>query len=53
MTKKEFEKETYLAPEWGLSVVRVERQFLNENSPYTEGGGGSYGDDNTNDNGDY
>lgn len=32
MTKKEFEKETYLAPEWGLRVVTVERHFL-ENSP--------------------
>ena len=29
MTKKEFEKETYLAPKWGLRVVTVERHFLN------------------------
>lgn len=32
MTKKEFEKETYLAPKWGLRVVTVERHFL-DNSP--------------------
>lgn len=37
MTKKEFEKETYLAPEWGLRVVRVERQFLDVTSPGTPG----------------
>lgn len=37
MTKKEFEKETYLAPEWGLRVVRVERQFLDANSPGAPG----------------
>ena len=30
MTKKEFEKETYLAPEWGLRVVCVERHYLND-----------------------
>lgn len=28
MTKKEFEKETYLAPKWGLRVVCVERHIL-------------------------
>ena len=32
MTKKEFEKETYLAPKWGLRIVTVERHFL-DNSP--------------------
>ncbi len=55
MIKKEFEKESYLAPEWGLRVVTVERHFLND-SPidnWNEGGGGSYGDGDSNDNGDY
>ena len=42
MTKKEFEKETYLAPVWGLRVVTVERYFLN-GSPE---GGEPGGDDN-------
>ena len=37
MTKKEFEKETYLAPEWGLRVVTVERHFL-DGSPGNAGG---------------
>ncbi len=55
MTKKEFEKETYLAPEWGLRVVRVERHFLLEDSDFSnsnveipgEGDGGDLdGDDN-------
>lgn len=30
MTKKEFEKETYLAPEWGMRIVRVERNYLQD-----------------------
>lgn len=53
MIKKEFEKETYLAPQWGMRTIRVERRFLNETSPWNEGGGGHYGDDDSNDNGDY
>ena len=52
MTKKEFEKESYLAPQWGMRTIRVERHFL-DNSPWNEGGGGSYGDDDSNDNGEY
>ena len=39
MTKKEFEKETYLTPEWGTRVVTVERHFL-ENSPTDPNYGG-------------
>lgn len=47
MTKKEFEKETYLAPEWGLRVVTVERHFLEDNiSPGAPGGGEDYNDPN-------
>ncbi len=48
MIKKEFEKESYLAPEWGLRVVRVERQFL---QPPSGGAGGD--DDIIDDNTDY
>ena len=28
MIKKTIEKESYLAPEWGLRVIRVERHFM-------------------------
>ena len=28
MVKKALEKESYLAPQWGVRVIRVERQFL-------------------------
>ena len=45
MTKKEFEKESYLAPQWGMRTIRVERHFL-DNSPGTPGGDDDYNDPN-------
>ena len=48
MNKKQF----YEAPETELLVVRFEGNIMSPNG-YTEGGGGSYGDDDTNDNGDF
>lgn len=50
MTKKEFERESYLAPEWGMRIIMVERHILDLTN---EGGGGSYGEGDTNENGDY
>ena len=44
----------YEAPETELILVNYEEAFLNGTTGgYTEGGGGSYGDDDTNDNGEY
>jgi hypothetical protein len=47
-------KETYKAPEM-KSIVLLKGSVLIMTSPggYHEGGGGSYGNDDTNDNGDY
>ena len=36
MIKKTFEKEPYVAPQWGVRVITVERHIL-ENSPGTPG----------------
>ena len=38
--KKDLVKELYVAPEWGLRVVMVERHYLQELS-YTPGGAGN------------
>lgn len=47
-------KESYEAPEWGMRVLMVERTpICTSPGEYTEGGGGSYGDGETNDNGGY
>ena len=47
-------KTFYEAPETELILVNYEEAFLNGTTGgYTEGGGGSYGDDDTNDNGEY
>ena len=43
-------KELYSSPLSELLVVRFEENFLDS---YTQGGGGHYGDDDTNDNGDF
>lgn len=49
MIKKSF----YEAPDAELLLVRFERAILSNPDGYHQGGGGSYGDDDTNDNGDY
>ena len=51
MTKKEFEKETYLAPKWGLRVVCVERHILEGSGDDEESN--VPGDENYNDQGDF
>ena len=47
-------KETYKAPEM-KSIVLIKENVMNQTSPggYHQGGGGSYGDSDTNENGDY
>ena len=48
MTKKEFERESYLAPEWGMRVIMVERHIL-EPSPGNPGDDDDYNDPNNGD----
>ena len=45
-------KQLYSAPEAELLVVKFEGNFCQTNE-YTQGGGGQYGDEDTNDNGEY
>ena len=45
-------KELYSSPDTTVLVVRFEEGLL-QASPYHQGGGGSYGDNDTNENGDY
>ena len=46
-----YKKLLYSAPEAELLVVKFEGNFCGTNDFYTKGGGGSYGDDVLNDNG--
>ena len=46
-------KELYSSPTTELLVVRFEGNFCGTANGYQQGGGGSYDDNDTNDNGDY
>lgn len=46
-------KETYKAPEMRSVVLIKENVMTTSPNGYHQGGGGSYGDGDTNDNGDY
>ena len=48
MTKKEFEKETYLAPEWGLRTVYVQRYLLSGSNGDPDVDEGDVNDDDEN-----
>ncbi len=45
MVKKAIEKESYLAPQWGLRTVRVERHFLTNLSDDSSDNGYDDGND--------
>lgn len=45
MIKKAFKKEPYVAPQWNLRVITVERHIL-ENSPGNPGDDEDYNDQN-------
>lgn len=53
MIKKEFEKESYLAPEWGTRTIRVERQFLGDGATNYGDDGEPGGDEGYNEQGEY
>ena len=46
-------KELYSSPDTTVLVVRFEGMLMGSPDGYHQGGGGSYGDDDTNSNGDY
>ena len=46
-------KELYSSPTSELLVIRFEEDVLGNPSGFNPGGGGSYDDDDTNDNGDF
>lgn len=46
-------KELYSSPDTTVLVVRFEGMLMGSPDGYHQGGGGSYGDDDTNSNGDF
>lgn len=47
------QSERYSSPNTTVLVVRFEGMLMGSPNGYTEGGGGSYGNEDTNDNGDF
>ena len=48
-----FERKLYTAPVCKMHVLELDGTLLAGADSYIQGGGGNYGDDDTNDNGDY